>query len=59
MIVMKPTLTILTALLLAPLVANAQQPASPATVRDHLWLFAYPSDGDANGDARPLPTALT
>jgi hypothetical protein len=37
----------LTSLLLAPF-ARAQQTASPAaTVRDHLWLFGYPPDGDA------------
>ena len=42
---MKTTLTLLTALLLAPLVANAQQTTSPDTVRDHLWLFAVPADG--------------
>lgn len=43
---MKPILTLLAALLLAPLAAHAQQPA-PATVRDHLWLFACPPGGDA------------
>lgn len=35
-------------LLLAPLAAHAQQTVSPTiTVRDHLWLFGYPTDGDA------------
>jgi len=38
--------TLLTALLLlAPLVANAQQIPSSNTVRDRLWLFAVPADG--------------
>ena len=41
---MKPTLTFLTALLLTPLAAHAQQ-ASPNTVRDRLWLFGVPADG--------------
>ena len=36
--------TLLTALLLAPLVANAQQTTSPDTVRDRLWLSAVPAD---------------
>ncbi|MBM3861841.1 MAG: hypothetical protein FJ395_19640 [Verrucomicrobia bacterium] len=40
----KTTLTLLTALLLAPLVAHAQQ-AAPNTVRDRLWVFAPPADG--------------
>jgi hypothetical protein len=35
----------LTALLLAPLVANAQQTPSSETVRDRLWLFGVPADG--------------
>jgi hypothetical protein len=35
-------------LLLAPLVAVAQQTSSPTTVRDHLWLFACPPGGDAD-----------
>jgi hypothetical protein len=43
---MKLPLTLLTALLLGPLVAYAQQ-AAPTTVRDHLWLFACPPGGDA------------
>lgn len=43
---MKPALTLLATLLLAPLAAHAQQTA-PATVRDHLWLFACPPGGDA------------
>jgi hypothetical protein len=34
-------------LLLATLVANAEQKPSTATVRDHLWLFACPPGGDA------------
>jgi hypothetical protein len=45
---MKPSLTFLIALLLAPLAAHAQQTPSPATVRDHLWLFACPPGGDAS-----------
>lgn len=44
---MKRTLTVLAALLLAPLVAYAQQTATP-TVRDHVWLFACPPGGDAD-----------
>jgi hypothetical protein len=45
---MKHTLTLLTALLLVALAAHAQQTVSPTTtVRDHLWLFGYPPDGDA------------
>ena len=36
---------LLALLLLAPLVANAQQTPSTATVRDHLWLFGVPADG--------------
>ncbi len=43
---MKTTLTLFIALLLASPATQAQQ-AAPATVRDHLWLFGYPSDGDA------------
>lgn len=42
---MKPTLTFLTALLLAPLAASAEQAASN-TVRDHLWLFGCPPNAD-------------
>lgn len=38
------TLTLLTALLLTSLVAQAQQ-AAPSTVRDRLWVFAPPADG--------------
>lgn len=34
-------------LLLAALAAHAQQTPSPATVRDHLWLFGCPPGGDA------------
>ena len=41
---MKPTLSLLTALLLASATAQAQHPA-PDTVRDHLWLFGVPADG--------------
>ena len=45
---MKPALTLLTALLLAPLFAQAQQPTPPAaTVHDRFWLFACPPGGDA------------
>lgn len=36
---------LLTALLLAPFVANAQQTTSPDTVRDRLWLFGVPAGG--------------
>lgn len=45
---MKPTLTLLTALLLAPLAARAQTtpPLTPTTVRDHLWLFGVPPNAD-------------
>ena len=45
---MKPTLTLLTALLLAPLSAPAQQPSSPssATVRDRLWIFTVIEGGN-------------
>jgi hypothetical protein len=42
---MKPCLTLLTALLLAPLPAYAQD-TMPAMARDHLWLFACPPGGD-------------
>ena len=42
----KATLTLLLGLLsLSPLIADAQQTTSPATVRDRLWLFAVPADG--------------
>ena len=41
---MKPTLTLLTALILTLSTVHAQQVA-PNTVRDHLWLFAVPADG--------------
>jgi hypothetical protein len=41
---MKHTITLITALLLAPLAALAQQ-AAPNTVRDRLWVFAPPADG--------------
>ncbi len=46
---MKTTLTLITALLLAPLAAQAQtnSPLSPTTVRDDLWLFAVPPNADA------------
>jgi hypothetical protein len=44
---MKHTLTILIALLLAPLAAHSQQAAS-GIVRDHLWLFGCPPGGDAD-----------
>lgn len=46
---MKSTLTLLIALLLAPLSAMAQQTPAPttSTVRDRLWLFACPPGGDA------------
>lgn len=42
---MKPALALLAALLLAPLPARGQE-TMPATVRDHLWLFACPPGGD-------------
>ncbi len=42
---MKLPQALLTALLLAPLAAQAQ-PAAPNTVRDHLWLFACPPNAD-------------
>jgi hypothetical protein len=43
---MKHILSLLTALLLAPLAAHAQQTVSPTTtVRDRLWVFAPPADG--------------
>ncbi len=42
---MKQTLTLLTALLLGPLVAYAQQ-AAPTTVRDHLWIFTIHAGGN-------------
>jgi hypothetical protein len=41
---MRNALLTLAALLLAPLGAHAQQPASD-TVRDRLWLFGVPADG--------------
>lgn len=41
---MKPTLALLTALLLALLAAHAQQ--TTATVRDHLWMFGVPPGSD-------------
>jgi hypothetical protein len=42
------SLVTVTALLLTLFAAQAQQTPSPATtVRDHLWLFGYPPDGDA------------
>ncbi len=46
---MKHSLALLTALLLAPLFAQAQQPTPPAaTVQDRLWLFSCPPGGDAD-----------
>ena len=42
---MKLALALLAALLLAPLPAHGQE-TLPATVRDHLWLFACPPGGD-------------
>lgn len=44
---MRPTLALLLALLCAPLATYAQPTPKPATVRDHLWLFACPPGGDA------------
>ena len=44
---MKLNIKILALLLLAPLAVTAQQATLPATVRDHLWLFACPPGGDA------------
>lgn len=46
---MKPTLTPITALLLAPLAEQAQtkSPLSPTTFRDDLWMFAVPPNADA------------
>jgi hypothetical protein len=41
---MKHIVTLYIALLLAPLAMQAQQ--STSTVRDHLWLFGCPPDGD-------------
>jgi hypothetical protein len=41
---MKPTLVLLTALLLASPATQAQQSA-PDSVRDRLWLFGVPADG--------------
>jgi len=54
---MKHTLILLTALLLAPLAAHAQQ-AAPDTVRDHLCLFGCPPGSDTNPgtEAKPLAT---
>ena len=44
---MRPTLSLLLALLCAPLALNAQPTPKTSTVRDHLWLFACPPGGDA------------
>ena len=44
---MRPTLALLFALLCAPLASHAQPTPKPATVREHLWLFACPPGGDA------------
>ena len=42
----QPTLALFTALLLATLVAHAQEQLHlPTTVRDRLWLFACPPAG--------------
>ncbi|MCU0781412.1 MAG: hypothetical protein MUF04_09980, partial [Akkermansiaceae bacterium] len=53
---MKPTLTLLTALLLAPLVAQAQQSSSPssATVRNRLWIFTVYGGGN-NRETQAFP----
>jgi hypothetical protein len=43
---MKPILTLITVLLLAPLAASAHDSTQPiTTVRDRLWVFAPPADG--------------
>ena len=44
---MRPTLSLLLALLCAPLAVHAQPTPKTSTVRDHLWLFACPPGGDA------------
>ena len=44
---MRPTLALLLTLLSVPLASYAQPTPKPATVRDHLWLFACPPGGDA------------
>lgn len=47
MTIMKPTLAVLLSLLLlAPFVANAQQTPSPDTVRDRLWIFTVHAGGN-------------